>query len=123
MEIALWIAQGLLAVLFLMAGTMKLRTPKSEMPEQMAWTEDFSDGTLKAIGGLEVAAAVGLIVPPLLGIAPTLAPLAAAGLVLLMIGAAVTHGRRGETQRIVQNAVMLGMAGFVAWGRFGDWAF
>ena len=123
MDIALWIAQGLLAALFLLAGTMKLRTPKSEMPDQMAWTEDFSDGTVKLIGGLELAAAVGLIVPPLLGIAPTLAPLAAAGLVVLMIGAATAHARRGENQAIIPNVILLVVAGFVPRGRFGDWAF
>lgn len=57
-----------------------------------------------------------------MNVAPVLAPLAAVGLVLLMVGAAIVHGRRGETQMITVNVVLLVIAAFVAWARFGSYA-
>jgi hypothetical protein len=72
---------------------------------------------LKTTGALEVLAAVGLILPAVLGIVPVLVPLAAVGLVLLMVGAAVTHARRGESRAIVTNVVLVVLASMVAWGR------
>lgn len=119
MNIALWIVAGLLAVSFLAAGVMKLTQPKDKLAGAgMGWTEDFSGSTIKLIGTLEVLAAIGLVLPPLVNIAPVLAPLAATGLVLVMVGAAVTHGRRKEPQMIAVNLVLLVLAAFVAIGRF-----
>lgn len=123
MNIALWIVAAVLALAFLAAGLMKLIRPKEQLAAAMGWVNDFSAGMVKLIGTLEVLAAIGLVVPPLAGIAPVLAPLAAVGLVLLMIGAAITHGRRHEPQMIIVNAILLVLAGFVAWGRFGPYAF
>lgn len=124
MNIVLWIIAGLLAVAFLGAGTMKIVQPKEKLAASgMAWTEDFSPGMIKTIGLLEVLAAIGLILPAALNIVPVLVPLAAVGLIALMIGAAVTHGRRGETAMIAINVVLLALAGVVAWGRFGPYAF
>lgn len=124
MNVFLWILAGLLAVAFLGAGAMKLTQPKAKLSASgMPWVDDFSAGQVKTIGALEVLAAIGLIGPPLTGIAPVLAPLAALGLVLTMIGAAVVHARRGETQGIVVNAVLLILAAVVAWGRFGPYSF
>ncbi|MGI5271540.1 DoxX family protein [Nonomuraea sp. CA-218870] len=124
MDLALWIVAGLLAAVFGVAGLMKLTQRKETLAASgLAWTEDFSAATVKAIGGLEVLAAFGLILPATFGIAPVLVPLAAAGLVLVMIGAAVTHARRDEYPAIAVNAVLLLLAAFVAWGRFGPHAF
>ena len=117
MNIALWIVQGLLAVAFLMAGGMKLMQPKEKLAESMAWVEDFSTNTIKGIGLLEVLGAIGLILPWALTIVPELTGVAAIGLVLTMIGAAVTHIRRGETQMLVPNVVLGLLAAFVAVGR------
>jgi hypothetical protein len=78
---------------------------------------------VRAIGALEVLAAVGLILPALLGIAPVLVPLAALGLVILMAGAAITHVKRGEPSVLPINAVLLILAAIVAWGRFGPYSF
>lgn len=121
MTVVLWIAAGLLALLFLAAGGIKVITPKEKLgaSPNMTWTEDFPPGVIKLIGALEVLAAIGLILPGLLGIAPVLVPLAAVGLMLMMIGAMITHGRRGERQPIVMNLVLLVLAGLVAVGRFG----
>jgi hypothetical protein len=83
----LWILQGLLALLFLFAGAMKFVTPVEQMNAQSA--VKFSGAFLHFIGICEVLGAIGLILPGLLGIKPGLTPLAAAGLVLLMLGAVV----------------------------------
>jgi len=89
----------------------------------VAATPDFSPGALKAIGALEFLAAVGLIVPAALGIAPVLVPLAATGAVLLFAGAVIMRLRRGERATIIGDLVYLAMAAFVAWGRFGPGSF
>lgn len=125
MNIVLWILATVLALLFLAAGGMKLAQPKEKLvaSPNMAWAEAFSPGTLKVIGALEVLAAIGLILPAALGIVPLLTPLAATGLVLLMVGAAITHARRKESSTIVMNVVLIVLAGVVAWGRFGPYAF
>jgi uncharacterized membrane protein YphA (DoxX/SURF4 family) len=125
MNIVLWILAGLLAAAFLAAGGMKLAQPKEKLAANpnMAWAEDFSPGMLKTIGALEVLAAVGLILPAVLGIVPVLVPLAAAGLVLLMVGASITHARRKESQAVVTNVVLIALALVVAVGRFGPYPF
>jgi uncharacterized membrane protein YphA (DoxX/SURF4 family) len=124
MNIVLWVIAGLLAAAFLAAGTMKLIQPKETLTASgMAWAEDFSPGMIKTIGALEVLGAIGLIVPAALDIAPVLVPLAAVGLVLVMVGAAIAHARRKENQMIVINVVLLALAAVVAWGRFGPYSF
>jgi hypothetical protein len=124
MNIALWIIAGLLAVAFLAGGAIKLIQPKEKLAAAgMGFAEDFSGGAVKAIGTLEVLAGVGLILPAALDIAPVLVPLAAAGLVLLMVGAIITHLRRHEPQAIAANLAVLALAVLVAWGRFGPQSF
>ena len=118
MGIALWVIQGLLAVAFLGAGAMKLSQPKEKLAANMAWVEDFSQPTVRLIGVLEVLGAIGVVLPALAGVLPWLTPLAAVGLVLLMIGAALTHLRRTEYGNIAVNAVLLVLAAFVVYGRF-----
>ncbi len=119
MNTLLWILQVLLAFVFGMAGMGKATRPKEELQERMAFVEDFTDGQIKMIGILELLGAVGLILPGITGILPWLTPLAAIGLVLTMIGAVLTHLRRGnETQLIGVNIVLGALATFVAYGRF-----
>ncbi len=117
MNIALWIVQGLLALAFLMAGGMKLTQPKQKLATNMAWVEDFAPNTIRLIGGLEVLGAIGLVLPMALGILPVLTGVAAIGLVLTMIGAAVTHLRRSEMPMLVPNVILGLLAAFVALGR------
>ncbi|MFM9698158.1 DoxX family protein [Streptomyces europaeiscabiei] len=87
------------------------------------WAEDFPPGMIKTIGALEDLAAIGPILPAALDTAPVFVPLAATGLVLTMIGAAVFHIRRREIKETVTNLVLLVLAAVVAWGRFGPYAF
>lgn len=119
MDLTLWIVAGVLALAFIGAGGMKLAQPREKLAASgMGWVEDFNQQSVRLIGVLEVLAAIGLVVPPLVNVAPVLAPLAAVGLVLLMAGAAITHARRKEPQMIVANLVLLVLAAFVAVGRF-----
>lgn len=120
MNVFLWIVAALLAAVFLASGAMKMLQSKEKLAASgLAWVEDFSSGMVKTIGALEVLAATGLILPPVLGIAPVLAPLAALGLVLLMLGATLVHLRRKETPAIAVNLVLVILALVVVWGRFG----
>ncbi len=124
MNVVLWIIAGLLAAAFGAAGLMKLTAPKEKLAASgMGWTEDYSAGQVKTIGTLEVLGAIGLILPAALGIAEVLTPLAAVGLALTMVGAAVVHAKRGERQMIPVNVVLGGLAIFVAVMRFGPNSF
>ncbi len=124
MNVALWIIAGLLAAAFGGAGAMKLATPREKLLPQMPWASDFTEAQVKGIGGLELLGAIGLIAPPLLDIAPTLAPLAAVGLTLTAIGAVIVHLRRGDGMGDAIPALIMGiLAAFVAVMRFGSQAF
>lgn len=117
MNIAVWIASGLLAAVYLFAGGTKLVTSKEGLaknPSMAGAAEALSASSIKLIGGAEVAGALGLILPWLTGIATVLTPAAAVGLVLVQVGAAVFHGRRGEYKQWPVNAVFLALAAFVA---------
>ena len=126
MNLALWIVAGLLALAYLFSGGSKLIMAKAKlaaMSPSARWAEDFSAGSVKAIGALEALAAVGLVLPAALDIAPVLVPLAALGLVMIMVGAVITRIRRHEVMYMVGDLVYLLLAGFVVWGRFGPEAF
>jgi hypothetical protein len=119
MNAALWVAQGLLAAVFAMSGAVKLARPREQLQEQYAWVEDFSDSTVNLIGTAELLGALGLVLPPLLDIAPWLAAVAATGLATVMVLAALTHVRRKEPAGIVVTLVLAAIAVFIAWGRVG----
>ena len=126
MDLALWIVAAVLAVAYLGSGGGKLLLPKEKIAafgSSARWVEDFSPGRVKAIGALEVLGAVGLILPPVVDIAPGLVPVAALGLVMIMTGAVVLRIRRHEFKLMMADLTYLVMAGFVAWGRFGPESF
>ncbi len=118
MNNVLWVLQILLGVMFLLAGFIKVSRSKAQLLENMAWVEDVSGGNVKLIGTLEILAALGLVLPQLTGILPWLTPLAAVGLVLIMLGAITIHVRRGEIMSALVNASLLALAAFIAYGRF-----
>lgn len=118
MNIALWIVAGLLAAMFLLAGVMKVATPKEKLESTiMVWSKGWSRPQLQALGAVEILGAIGLILPRALNIAPVLTPLAAIGCAIVMIGAAITHARMKDYQGIAMPVVLLILAAVVAVGR------
>ena len=117
MVLALWIVQVLLASTFANAASRKLVRKEGKASKGMAWRKDFSQETVRLVGVLELLGAAGLVLPALTGVLPWLTPLAAAGLALTMIRAALTHLRRGEYETILVIAVLMVLALFVAYGR------
>jgi uncharacterized membrane protein YphA (DoxX/SURF4 family) len=124
-NLALWIIAGVLAFAFAGSGIMKLVQSKEKLVASSTggWAQHWSPASIKLVGVAEILGAVGLILPAVLHVAPILVPLAAVGLVLVMIGAAVVHARRHELPNVAINVVLLLLAAFVAWGRFGPLPF
>ena len=118
MNIVLWIVQILLALVFAMAGIVKVTRPFEKLAENMKWAKDVGLRGVRLIGVLEILGAIALILPAVTGILPWLTPIAAIGLVLTMIGAMITHGRRGEFPNMGFNLVLLLLAVFIVLGRF-----
>ncbi|MGW3738525.1 DoxX family protein [Streptomyces sp. NPDC005148] len=125
MNLALWIAAGLLAAVALTGGISKTFVPKEKLAAVHGggWADDAGVGFVKTLGLFELLAVLGLILPVVVDIAPVLVPVTAVCWVLLMVGAMVTHGRRGESKFVVLNLVYLALAAFIAWGRFGPESF
>ncbi|MFV2104806.1 DoxX family protein [Micromonospora sp. LOL_024] len=121
MNLALWIAAGLLAVVALAGGISKTFVPWERLRKIRGgeWVGHFSVGFVKTLGVLEILAAVGLILPAVLDVAPDVVPVTATCWVLLMVGAMITHLRHGSPRFMVLNLIYLALAAFVAWGRFG----
>lgn len=117
MNIVLWIVQSLLALMFLLHGIMMLNPPATAQ-SGMAYVMAIPTRKRRLIGIAEILAAIGLILPAITGILPWLTPLAAAGLVLLMVGAISFHIPRKEYTNIGFNAFLLALAALVAYGRF-----
>jgi uncharacterized membrane protein YphA (DoxX/SURF4 family) len=109
MNIVLWVLRIVLAVAFLGAGATKLLQPKVKLRERMAWVDDFSGTMVKAIGAAEVVGAIGLLIP-------ALTPFAAAGLVIIMVGAVITHIRRKEGPMVFPPLVLLALSAALAFG-------
>lgn len=109
--------------MFAMSGVMKMFLPRAKLTAMLPWVEDFSTGTVRFIGIAESAAALGLILPAVTGIAPILTPMAAASLAIVMVSAVVVHARRKEPSAIAFNAILFTLSLIVTWGRFGPFAF
>ena len=119
MNLALWIAAGLLAAVALLGGVTKTFVPRERLAAVHGggWTGEVGAGFVKALGVLELLAAAGLVLPAALGTAPVLVPVTAVCWMLLMTGAMITHGRRGEFALVLVNLAYLALAAFIAWGR------
>jgi uncharacterized membrane protein YphA (DoxX/SURF4 family) len=117
-NVGLWIVQGLLAATFLLAGGVKLVLSAEQMaaPGPVQFPVLF----IRFIGVCEVLGAIGLILPGLTGIKPGLTPLAAAGLVIILIGAIVTDSMNRGPAAAIPTVVLGLMAASVVYGRWYD---
>ena len=118
METALWIGQGVLAAAFTASGAMKLVMSKERMiATGQTGVRDYSFPAIRTIALCELAGVVGLVAPGLIGRAQVLTPLAALGLAMVMIGAAVAHTRLREPRNVAVNAALFAICLWVAIGR------
>ena len=118
MNIALWIAQGLLALVYAIVGAMKT-FQIARVRAQFSWTEGRSDAFVRFVGISEMMGAAGLILPMLTGILPWLTPLAAIGLSVIQVLAIFgEHLQRKEYRALPLNAVFLALSLFVVFGRW-----
>lgn len=116
-NISLWVVQGLLAAMFLMAGANKLFQSIPELSKMLPWVTEVPEALVRFIGVSELLGGLGLLLPSILRTKPILTPLAAIGLAVVMLLAAFFHISEGETSVIGMNFVFMGLALFVAWGR------
>ena len=125
MNLALWIVAGLLAGVALVGGISTTFIPRARLARAAGgeWTANGRDTFGKTPGVLELRAAVALILPAVVDVAPVLVPVTAVCWVLLMVGAIITHGRLGQFKLVMVNLIYLALAAFAAWGRFGPESF
>jgi uncharacterized membrane protein YphA (DoxX/SURF4 family) len=113
LNVLLWVLQAVLAMLFMFAGVMKFIIPVAEMTKQIALPGWF----LHFIGGAEILGAIALILPGILRIRTGLTPLAAAGLVVIMIGATAVNLKAGQRPAALITVVVGLLLVFVAYNR------
>src|SRR5437867_13305114 len=116
LHVSLWAAQGLLFVLFGMAGILKTFTPIDELALKLPWAAAVPASLVRFIGLSELAGALGLVLPSLFRVRPRLTPLAAAGLVTVMVLACGFHLSRLEFNAIGFNLMLGSLGAFVRWG-------
>ncbi len=116
-HILLWIAQILLSITLIWAAFVKLVQPIEQLKAMWPWTGDVSPALVRFTGVIDFLGALGLLLPSLFRVKPILVPLAAIGIVLLMISASIFHICRGEASQIGFNVFFGALAAFVAYGR------
>ncbi|MFD0308707.1 DoxX family protein [Streptomyces sp. NPDC127119] len=114
LELTYWILAGLLALFYLYGGGVKVVRSREGLRPMMAWVDSTPMPAVRAIGAIEVLGAIGLVLPPLTGIAPWLALAAAIGFVVLQIGATGVHLKLGD-RRIALNIALLLTAAVTVW--------
>jgi hypothetical protein len=116
MHLALWIVQGLLALVMALSGAFKVATPREKLAEKFHWAKTWTDTNVKLLGLAEVLGAVGLVVPGVTGILPVLTPVAAVCLAIIMGGAVKTH--RDLDEPTGPAVILTALCLLVAVGRF-----
>lgn len=116
-NLSLWIAQSLLAAMFLMAGVAKFATSIEEQ-RKMEWAKHVSAGLIHFTGFVEILGAAGLLLPAILKIKPWLTPLAAVGVTIVMVLALALNVSVGDTKPVMPIMIITAIALYVAWGRF-----
>ncbi|PXY27907.1 DoxX family protein [Prauserella muralis] len=115
MEIAYWIVAALLAVLYLYAGAKKVVQSQEQLAPMMGWVDTVPMWLVRGIGAVEILGVLGLLLPPLTGVAPVLALVAAIGFAVLQVLAAGLHLSRGEVKETGLNIPLIALAGVAAW--------
>jgi len=118
LHIILWVAQVLLALMFIMTGFMKIFQPVEELSKMLPWVAQSPEALVRFIGVSELLGGLGLILPAALRIKPALTGWAAIGLLTVMVLASILHISRGEFSAIGMNIIIAIVAAFIAWGRF-----
>lgn len=113
MNITLWAAQGLLALTFIWAGSMKVLKPEG-LP--FPWVKD-NPNLVIITGIVDILGGLGIVLPRALRVQPKLTVFTAYGIIALMIAAIIFHISRGEANNIGVNIFILLLAVFIAWGR------
>jgi DoxX-like family/Protein of unknown function (DUF2523) len=113
--VAYWIIAALLALFYVYSGALKMLRSADQLRPMMRWIDSMPPRFVRFIGVLEVFGALGLILPPFIGIASALALAAAIGLVLLQVGAMSLHLSRGEAKLTGLNVGLLAIAGVEVW--------
>ncbi|MDP9056438.1 MAG: DoxX family protein [Pseudomonadota bacterium] len=118
-NIALWVTQIYLCGMFLFAGVMKVaKSPQGLADMGWHWALVTPHWFILFIGVMEIAGAIGVVLPGLTRILPVLVPTAAGGMILVQIAAIILHATRGETSHTLPiNLILLVPAAFVVWGR------
>ena len=124
MNLALWVVQVVLGVAFVVHSYGMLRPNEQQLRRRgLVYVLEMPAGLRVFAGVADSLGGVALLVLPLIHALAWLTPLAALGLVVLMLGAIVFHVQRKEYPSIVLNGVLLVLSAFVAWGRFGPYHF
>ncbi|WP_420153741.1 DoxX family protein [Siphonobacter sp.] len=118
LHVTLWLVQLLLATSLLWAASMKLFQTLDTLATMWPWTAQVPRSLVTLTGLVDVLGALGLVLPMLLHVKPVLTPLAAMGVVVLMMTASIFHIARGEASLIGVNCIFAVLAALVAWGRW-----
>jgi hypothetical protein len=121
-NIFLWVLQSVLAAFFVLSGLGKAFQSKEKVLVKAPVLEDYAPGTIRFIGGAELAGAIGLVLPAAVGVATVLTPTAALGLAVMMLLGAIVHLRRDETAGVVVTLVLCVLAAVVCGLRFGPYS-
>lgn len=116
-NVLLWIAQILISTSLLWAACIKLFQPIEQLEIMWPWTGDIPSGFVRLTGVIDLLGALGVILPSVFRFKPILAPIAAIGIILLMIAASIFHISRGEGSQIGFNIVFALIAAFISYGR------
>ena len=118
LNVGLWISQALISVTFIGTAFWKALTPVDQLSKMIPWTGEFPPSFVFFIAAVDLLGGVGVILPTLLKVKPKVAVFAALGCAALMLSAVVFHFSRGESAVTPFNFFMMGLALFVAWGRW-----
>lgn len=117
LKAALWAAQAVLSLAYIVIGVIKLTTPIAKLAAAMPWTGQLPEAFVRTIGIIDIAGGVGILLPALTRIQPRLTVAAALGCTVLQVLAIAFHTSRGETMVLPLNFVLITLSAFVLWGR------